>query len=81
MRIEDFGKLKVGMEVRISDRVRKNKGYYKFLKEYPNGVASIVKIALNERTVLLGKSDFFQNWIFDDFEIELIHENKQLRLF
>ena len=81
MRIEDFRKLKVGMEVRISDKVRKNSGYCIFLTAFPNGIAPIVSILLEDKSVCLGNSSLYAHWIFDDYEIELIHENKQLKLF
>jgi len=82
MKSEDFRKLKVGMKVRISDKVLKNEGYYKFLEVYPNRVAPIIEVYFENYICLGEPSDHHRaNWVFNDFEVELLDENKQLRLF
>ena len=84
MKIEDFKKLKIGMEVKVSDKARENEGLKGFLRFYPTRTALIMNIFPDWDGVHLGENRIFKkNWYFARWEIELLSkcEGKQLELF
>ena len=60
MKIEDFKKLKVGMEVKVSDKAIKDEGLKGFLRFYPTRTALIMNIFSDWDGVYLGGNRIFK---------------------
>jgi len=74
MKLEDA---KIGLKVRAKTKSVKPNSFYRFLNNFPKRIATITHLRMwqGKQVVVL------QTWFFLPEDLELVYEDRQLRLF